>query len=930
MIKRLILIYFVILAFLLFSIKTEALSFSTEQDLNTKGDWLIRVNKLDESFNDINNVFKVNLFTSGFEIKEIIFNKKLLPLPTCNNQAFFKKNQICFDAGVIDDIVEGEDLFTIRAFSTNINSIKIFDETKQDSGSSKVLPSISIDNNKDISESPSNQPIDSSFIILSLVFIVGLVIIIILSVKFKNRFAFIFNSISLLLLLFLVFSILNIFQQESIIEIDKSFGFSNKPSIDKCKRTSLLVGLQENNNDFDFSSISQRIIKADDLGFNIFEIRLDNNFAYSNKDLFQIYNLINARDEVEFVEFSCPMNIAAVPNDPSYKSIQQKYMKFSGFEDVWNTMTASAEEIVIADIDMGYVKHREIDENIWINEDEEDGNKKDDDKNGMVDDVNGWNFSSDSNEIYSEGGVFASFHGTTTASVIGASGNNGVGMTGGLWKTQLMMLDATEKTETGGHINMALALKAISYATKNKASIMNISWGKQYPPDFVGLGGETKSLCKALKAFGDIGGVVVIAAGNLNEESSPHLDHDNIAHDYPCDLKLDNVICVGALAATFDQPAWFSHYGKKSVDLFAPGEEIAMLSNGFPPSSPEVGSIYVNGGTSYAAPLTASAVALYRSKYPEATPLQIKFALIQSVKKVKGLKGLVVSDGTLDVKEFLNTHPDDLVLPEEPESNDPCFLKGGDPKKSPTPTNTKKPKKTPTTTEEPEEPIQENRCLKIDKFVGEKFYCDPTGKTEDLIYCNEFQEEQPDKSIQCTGSECIYNEKEKKYSCSIDRCEQIGGRWLNKPGSYCSKDLQYLIYCDDEQKENLSKSKKCKNGCVVGDENAADKCLDDNDEPIDDPIEPTDPPKKPIDEVFPKLITCGPMDQNNNGRIDYEDFSSFVYVYSPSYDRIKECTDGDQEYLPKGPKDANHDGIVDIQDLAVFIQRFIDENYFKD
>jgi len=109
MFKRVALLGIVILAFLSFSLKTEALSFSTEQDLNTKGDWLIRVNKLDESFNDINNVFKVNLFTSGFEIKEIIFNKKLLPLPTCNNQAFFKKNQICFDAGVIDDIVEGED-----------------------------------------------------------------------------------------------------------------------------------------------------------------------------------------------------------------------------------------------------------------------------------------------------------------------------------------------------------------------------------------------------------------------------------------------------------------------------------------------------------------------------------------------------------------------------------------------------------------------------------------------------------------------------------------------------------------------------------------------------------------------------------------------------------------------------------------------------
>ena len=89
MLKRLTLSIFIFLALSLFSVKTYALSFSVEKDIETKGDWLIHINKLDEVFNSNDNVYRVNLFTSGFEIKEIIINDKFLPIPACNNGGLF-------------------------------------------------------------------------------------------------------------------------------------------------------------------------------------------------------------------------------------------------------------------------------------------------------------------------------------------------------------------------------------------------------------------------------------------------------------------------------------------------------------------------------------------------------------------------------------------------------------------------------------------------------------------------------------------------------------------------------------------------------------------------------------------------------------------------------------------------------------------------
>lgn len=87
--KRLTLSIFIFLALSLFSVKTYALSFSVEKDIETKGDWFIHINKLDEVFNSYDNVYRVNLFTSGFEIKEIIINDKFLLIPTCNNGGLF-------------------------------------------------------------------------------------------------------------------------------------------------------------------------------------------------------------------------------------------------------------------------------------------------------------------------------------------------------------------------------------------------------------------------------------------------------------------------------------------------------------------------------------------------------------------------------------------------------------------------------------------------------------------------------------------------------------------------------------------------------------------------------------------------------------------------------------------------------------------------
>jgi subtilisin family serine protease len=217
--------------------------------------------------------------------------------------------------------------------------------------------------------------------------------------------------------------------------------------------------------------------------------------------------------------------------------------------EAWDITTGNS-HVVIAVIDSGVdYNHPDLSDNLWVNAGEIPDNGIDDDDNGYIDDVRGWDFAEqDNNPIDAQG------HGTHVTGIIAAKGNNIDGITGVCWAAQIMPLRVSNAL---GFINIADEISAIDYAIRNGAKVINAS-----------LGGYTYSRAEkvAIAKAGNAGILFVTPAGNrgTDNDSSPH---------YPSNYNLDNIIVVASTGPK-DNLSSFSNYGHASVDVGAPGEKI--------------------------------------------------------------------------------------------------------------------------------------------------------------------------------------------------------------------------------------------------------------------------------------------------------------------------------------------------------------------
>lgn len=301
--------------------------------------------------------------------------------------------------------------------------------------------------------------------------------------------------------------------------------------------------------------------------------------------------------------------------------------------EAWSKTVGSRNGPIVAVLDTGIdLDHPDLEANIWTNPREIPGNGKDDDGNGVIDDVHGF-------DAYYEDGVpeDKDGHGTHCAGTIGAVGNNNKGVVGVNWEARIMPVkifsnDDKPKTSTSA------ILRGISYATKNGARVTSNSWGGP---------GKSRSIERAFK---NSSAFHVMAAGNESQ------DNDSKPH-YPSNYDIPNNIAVAAITR-YGELSDFSNYGKESVDIAAPGSSIYSTLPG--------GRYGYLSGTSMATPHVAGVAMLALALNPRLSNAELKGAILDGVTADAELAGKVASGGWLNANNTL----DKVVAPAETKTKD--------------------------------------------------------------------------------------------------------------------------------------------------------------------------------------------------------------------------------------------------------------------
>jgi subtilisin family serine protease len=354
--------------------------------------------------------------------------------------------------------------------------------------------------------------------------------------------------------------------------------------------------------------------------------------------------------DVEFSEPNWVYYHQATSNDPYYTngslwgmygdatSPTNQYGSQAG--EAWAAGHTGSAGVYVGIIDEGFMwSHADLSANSWVNPyDPVDG--VDNDGNGYVDDVRGWDFDGNNNSTYDG---TQDDHGTHVAGTIGAVGGNGAGVAGVNWRVTL--ISGKFLGRRGG--TTANAIKAVDYFTdlKNRHGLnivaTNNSWGG---------GGFSQALLDAINRGGNAGILFIAAAGNGGSDGVG--DNNDTVASYPSNYTCtstygDCVIAVAALTST-GAKASYSNYGKTTVDLGAPGSGIYSTLPGKNNSS-TYGSY---SGTSMATPHVTGAAALYASTHSGASADQIKAAILNATVATSSMNNITVTGGRLNVSGF--------------------------------------------------------------------------------------------------------------------------------------------------------------------------------------------------------------------------------------------------------------------------------------
>lgn len=339
-------------------------------------------------------------------------------------------------------------------------------------------------------------------------------------------------------------------------------------------------------------------------------------------------NIYSNLGSVQYAEENFIYQPIAIPDDPLYPQLWG-LPKISA-PDAWDITTGDP-SVVIADTDTGAdYNHVDLAANVWVNQGEICNNGIDDDNNGYIDDCIGWNFFNGTNDPIDQTALGGG-HGTNTAGIMGAVGNNGIGVTGVMWNAQIMILKMGN-----GSFPLTAIIPALDYAWMNGARIINASWGGR---------GASTTMRDAIQRVNDAGVLFVAAAGN-NGTNNDVIPFYPANYDVPNIISVANTTQLDLLRTTSPEP---SNWGPNTVHLGAPGTNIISTYPG--------GRYVAFVGTSQAAPHVAATAGLILSVNPNLGVADVKNIILSSVDPIPALADKVITGGRLNAGAAVQNTP---------------------------------------------------------------------------------------------------------------------------------------------------------------------------------------------------------------------------------------------------------------------------------
>ena len=391
----------------------------------------------------------------------------------------------------------------------------------------------------------------------------------------------------------------------------------------------------------------------------------------SRENVIDTIEKLKAMPNIEYAEPNYNVYEFSEPNDTYYLNGKQAVLDLIGAKKLWD-FDIDCSNVAVGVMDSGIqTNHEDLIDNIWVNTGEIAGDGIDNDGNGYIDDIYGWNCGDSNGDV-----SYVSNHGVHVAGIVSAVTDNSKGVASVARNAKIASIKIFNSS---GKSTLSYIIEGINYAKKNDINIINCSFGG------AGWGSTSVSIVKsAIEAVPDI--FFVIAAGNI-ATSTPQPDNDQTAV-YPSQLTkdLDNVISV-ANTTSSDELSSTSHYGATSVDIAAPGTGIY--------STIPTSSYGTMSGTSMATPMVASAVAVMRAVNPNISAKEIKETLCSSADKLSALTGKVISGGRLNAYNAVKA-----IIPTATPTLTPTVKPTATPTVTPSPTATPtvKPTATPTVT----------------------------------------------------------------------------------------------------------------------------------------------------------------------------------------------------------------------------------------